>query len=66
MEWSTCNDHEESFRSEADSFDIMAMDSNGDLVVIEVKVSRGYDTAVGQLRTGSIKLRKNERAFWAL
>jgi hypothetical protein len=30
--------------------DILALDSNGAYVVIELKVSRGYDRAVGQLR----------------
>lgn len=29
--------------------DILAVDSNGDLVVIELKVSKGYDRVVGQL-----------------
>jgi hypothetical protein len=29
--------------------DILAVDANGDLVVIELKVSRGYDRVVGQL-----------------
>ena len=29
--------------------DILAVDSNGDLVVIELKVARGYDRVVGQL-----------------
>jgi RecB family endonuclease NucS len=30
--------------------DILALDANGAYVVIELKVSRGYDRAVGQLR----------------
>lgn len=29
--------------------DILAVDANGDFVVIELKVSRGYDRAIGQL-----------------
>jgi hypothetical protein len=39
--------------------DILATDANGDLVVIELKVSRGYDKVVGQLMRYTGWIRKN-------
>jgi len=40
--------------------DILAVDSNGDFVVIELKVSRGYDRVVGQLMRYMAWIRKNQ------
>lgn len=40
--------------------DILAVDSNGDLVVIELKVSRGYDRVVGQLMRYMAWIRQNQ------
>lgn len=39
--------------------DILAIDANGDLVVIELKVSRGYDRVVGQLMRYLAWIKKN-------
>lgn len=39
--------------------DILAVDLNGDLVVIELKVSRGYDRVIGQLMRYVAWIRKN-------
>jgi hypothetical protein len=39
--------------------DILATDANGDLVVIELKVSRGYDRVVGQLMRYVAWIKKN-------
>jgi endonuclease len=39
--------------------DILAMDANGNLVVIELKVSRGYDRVVGQLMRYVAWIKKN-------
>ncbi len=39
--------------------DILAVDSKGDFVVIELKVSRGYDRVVGQLMRYMAWIRKN-------
>ena len=39
--------------------DILAIDSNGGLVVIELKVSRGYDRVIGQLMRYMAWIRKN-------
>ncbi len=40
--------------------DILAVDSSGDFVVIELKVSRGYDRVVGQLMRYMAWIRKNQ------
>jgi hypothetical protein len=40
--------------------DILAISSKGDLVVIELKVSRGYDRVVGQLMRYMAWIRKNQ------
>jgi hypothetical protein len=40
--------------------DILAVDSKGGLVVIELKVSRGYDRVVGQLMRYMAWIRKNQ------
>jgi hypothetical protein len=40
--------------------DILAVSSKGDLVVIELKVSRGYDRVVGQLMRYMAWIRKNQ------
>jgi endonuclease len=40
--------------------DILAVDSHGDLVVIELKVSRGYDRVVGQLMRYIAWIRKHQ------
>ena len=42
------------------SIDILAIDSNDDFVVIELKVSRGYDRVVGQLLRYMAWVRQNE------
>lgn len=39
--------------------DILAIDANGNLVVIELKVSRGYDRVVGQLMRYAAWIKKN-------
>lgn len=40
--------------------DILAIDSNGDFVVVELKVSRGYDRVVGQLMRYMAWIKKNQ------
>ena len=40
--------------------DILAVDSNGKLVVIELKVSKGYDRVVGQLMRYMVWIKKNQ------
>ncbi|NJR39841.1 MAG: DUF91 domain-containing protein [Leptolyngbyaceae cyanobacterium CSU_1_4] len=40
--------------------DILAVDSQGDFVVIELKVSRGYDRAIGQLLRYMAWIQKNQ------
>jgi hypothetical protein len=40
--------------------DILAVDKNNDLVVIELKVSRGYDRVVGQLMRYMAWIRENQ------
>jgi hypothetical protein len=40
--------------------DILAVDSNGDFVVIELKVSRGYDRVIGQLLRYMAWIQKNQ------
>lgn len=40
--------------------DILAIDAKGDFVVIELKVSRGYDRVVGQLMRYMAWIRKNQ------
>ena len=40
--------------------DILAVDSNGKLVVIELKVSKGYDRVVGQLMRYMAWIQKNQ------
>jgi hypothetical protein len=40
--------------------DILAADSNGDFVVIELKVSRGYDRVIGQLLRYMAWIQKNQ------
>ena len=40
--------------------DLLAVDSRGALVVIELKVSRGYDRVVGQLMRYMAGIRKNQ------
>jgi len=42
------------------SIDILAIDSNGDFVVIELKVSRGYDRVIGQILRYMAWVRQNE------
>lgn len=39
--------------------DVLAIDRNGDLVVIELKVARGYDRAVGQILRYMAWVKKN-------
>lgn len=39
--------------------DILAIDSNNDYVVIELKVSRGYDRVIGQILRYMAWIRKN-------
>jgi hypothetical protein len=40
--------------------DILAIDSNGDFVVIELKVSRGYDRVIGQLLRYMAWIQRNQ------
>jgi len=40
--------------------DILAVDSNGDFLVIELKVSRGYDRVIGQLLRYMAWIQKNQ------
>ena len=40
--------------------DILAVDSNGDFVIIELKVSRGYDRVIGQLLRYMEWIQKNQ------
>ncbi len=40
--------------------DILAVDFNGDFVVIELKVSRGYDRVIGQLLRYMAWIQKNQ------
>jgi endonuclease len=40
--------------------DILAVDSKGDFIVIELKVSRGYDRAIGQLLRYMAWIQKNQ------